>query len=119
MKQHKTPCGRCPFRRTSLPGWLGGMSSEDFMRLAEMDARMPCHCASKNSNGIDYAAAQEPGTKEHGLPQCAGRAIHWANRLKTPRVPEQMLLELPKNTADVFTWPPEFIAHHNRLLEKA
>lgn len=110
-KQHAQPCSRCPFRRGSLPGWLGGATAENFQRMAQSEARMPCHTAGKDRAGIDYSEAQEPGTREHALPQCAGRAIHWANQLKTPRVAGQ-LLELPKNTIGVFEWPIEFLNHH-------
>jgi hypothetical protein len=78
--------------------------------MAQKDVRMPCH--SHMPGGLSYADAQTPGTPEHEAPQCAGRAIHWANQIKTPRDPS--LLVLPKDTKTVFQWPHEFIAHHKR-----
>lgn len=79
---------------------------------------MPCHSANKNRLGMDYAAAQEMGTPEFKLPQCAGRAIHWANQIKRVRVPGT-LLELPRDTKTVFEWPQEFIDHHSALSDRA
>jgi hypothetical protein len=76
--------------------------------MAQSEARMPCH--AQFEDGLDYAAAQEHGTYEHTAPQCAGRAIHWANQLKLPR--DQTLLQLPPDHQTVFSWPHEFIAHH-------
>jgi len=111
-KQHTTPCAKCPFRKASLPGWLGGGTPEDFLSMANSEARMPCHCAAEG--WVDYAAAQQPGTPEHALPQCAGRAIFWANQCHMQR-PGSNLLELPPDGAKaVFHWSTEFLDHHNR-----
>jgi hypothetical protein len=110
-KQHKTPCAQCPFRRTAAAGWLGGLTPDDFKAMADSEARMPCHVRADRLSGVDYAAAQQPGTVEHGLPQCAGRAIHWANQCKVPRTPG-VLLELPPDPVGVFQWPFEFVAYH-------
>lgn len=102
-KQHKTPCRECPFRRSAAPGWLGGFTPDAFRQLADMDRKMPCHIHMK-ADGVDY---ENPG----GAPQCAGRAIHWANQFKTPRT-RGVLLELPREPIGVFEWPHEFVAYH-------
>jgi hypothetical protein len=107
-KQHASPCAQCPFRRASLPGYLGGTHPDVFGHLADSDVRMPCHLHLPD--GVNYAAAVEPGSPEYAAPQCAGRAIHWRNQLKTPRDPQ--LLVLPADHARVFTWPSEFVLHH-------
>lgn len=109
-RQHKKPCARCPFRRASLRGWLGGLSPDEFKHNANMDIRMPCH--SHLPDGVDYEAAQKRGTPENSAPQCAGRAIHWANQFKRARGPG--ILELPQDNETVFSWPHEFLAHHKR-----
>jgi hypothetical protein len=83
---------------------------EDFQRMAQSEARMPCHVAGGRI-GVNYAKAQEDGTRDFNLPQCAGRAIHWANQIKTQKIPGA-LLELPRNTVAVFEWPQEFTDHH-------
>ena len=109
MKQHTTPCTRCPFRRTALQGWLGGMSPDEFQHLANTETRMHCHCAipSRHREGVEYGSPEAAR-----LPQCAGRAIYWTNQLKMPRDPS--LLSLPRDPITVFEWPAEFVAHHKR-----
>jgi hypothetical protein len=105
MKQHRAPCKECPFRRVAPAGWLGGYTPSGFLWVAQGEQRMPCHLRMKKLDGVDYA---HPGN----APQCAGRAIFWANQIKRPRVPEDGILELPKNTELVFEWPAEFLSHH-------
>jgi hypothetical protein len=110
-QQHKTPCATCPFKRTAWKGFIGGVQTpKEFADLAMSEARMPCH--THLPDGVDYGQAQIPGTKEYNAPQCAGRAIYWANVAKIPR--DRSLLKLPRDTATVFSWPPEFIEHHTR-----
>lgn len=92
--QHSQPCGDCPFRRNSVPGWLGGSSPRDFIGLALGDGIYPCH--SKIG------------------PQCAGLAIFRANICKAPRDPKALQLKPDKNK--VFSWPQEFLHHHSRGL---
>lgn len=107
MRQHKTPCAECPFRRVAAAGWLGGFTADEFKWMAEAERRMPCHTRMKKFDGVDY---NNPGT----APQCAGRAIYWANQCKLPRSPE--LLRLPRDPVAVFSWPHEFVAHHKNGL---
>lgn len=83
------------------------------MQLAQLEARMPCH--KHFDDGLDYEAAQYEGTKAYAAPQCAGRAIYWANQFKLPR--RQDLLVLPADPK-VFSFPKEFLAHHNQLKDK-
>ena len=61
---------------------------------------------------MDYERDDWEEQVEHA-PQCAGRAIHFANRCKMPRNPE--LLRLPADRENVFTFPHEFIEHHNQF----
>lgn len=110
MKQHKTPCAACPFRRTALNGWLGGLTPDEFGAMAQSETRMPCH--TRAQDGFSYL---DPTPEDLKLPQCAGRAIHWANQLKTRR--DKSLLELPADRETAFTWPSEFVEHHKQPLK--
>jgi hypothetical protein len=112
VKQHPNPCPQCPFRRTALAGWLGGLSPDEFAHLAHSETRMYCHSYLRDRTGMAYDCVE--ATR---LPQCAGRAIYWANQLKLPRDPS--LLVLPRDTTVVFEWPHQFTAHHKRLEESA
>lgn len=95
MKQHTSPCKECPWRRASMPGWLGEQySPEEFRAIAHSDSRFPCH--------------RTIGKKEEL--QCAGMAIYRANVIKRPRDPA--ILILPVDREKVFATPDEFVTHH-------
>ena len=88
--QPARPCHDCPMRRNALPGWLGGATPEEYLRLIHSDLRVDCHAF----NG----------------PQCAGVAIYRANVYKKSRDPT--VLRLPMDTHAVFGTPLEFLTHH-------
>lgn len=90
--QPDKPCHDCPWRRESIPGWLGAGDPDDWIGLAHSDAPIPCHALKG--------------------PQCAGAAIYRANILKLPRDPR--VLRLNKDTEKVFAAPAEFLKHHTR-----
>lgn len=104
MKQHTTPCKACPWRRDNqAPGWLGSSSPGEFLQQLDSGLRMPCRCT------IDYEEEDWP-EKARKAPECAGAAIHRANRCKSA----PGTLKLPADHALVFTRPHEFVAHHAR-----
>lgn len=90
-RQHERPCGDCPWRRDSVPGWLGGLPPDAWLRGAHGDERIDCHTLTGA--------------------QCAGAAIYRANVAKRPRDPETLVL--PANRERVFARPDEFRAHHD------
>lgn len=87
--QHRTPCSDCPWRRDSLPAWLGGVSAEDWKEIAHNDVMVPCHTITNQ--------------------QCAGIAVYRRNVCKSTPPP---LLTLPADKVTVFAWPTEFLEHH-------
>lgn len=89
-RQHQKPCSDCPWRRNSLPGWLGEGTVEGWLAIAHGDRAVKCHVVSNH--------------------QCAGIAIFRRNICKTPRNPK--CLELPANHTTVFSWNDEFSKHH-------
>jgi len=106
MRQHKKPCGECPWRRTCAPGWLGNATPEQFLATSEAEHRMPCH------SHVDYED-ENWRAQVAKAPQCAGRAIHFANRFKLPR--NKDLLQLPADRENVFNRPEEFLEHHQQF----
>lgn len=94
MRQHRVPCSDCPFRRDSLPGWLGGKPAENFIRMAIGEVIYPCH--------VNLGQ------------QCAGMTVFRANICKDPRNPDA--LRLPKDKTTVFAWPTEFLDHHKEKV---
>lgn len=84
--QHTKPCHDCPMRRSAIPGWLGGATSEEYRRLCHSDVPVDCH-AIKNT-------------------QCAGVAIYRSN------VVQRAPYRLPADREAVFATPMEFIDWH-------
>ena len=95
-KQHKAPCHDCPWRRASIPGWLGPYTIEEWLQVAHGEGRIECHTVKQfDDDGW----------------QCAGAAIYRANVIKQCHDPE--ILALPKDLKKVF-WFGEFKAHHEK-----
>lgn len=90
-RQHHTPCSDCPWRRDSLPGWLGDYEPKEFIWLGHNDEVYNCHVIVNQ--------------------QCAGLAVYRANVCKRVDPPN---LKLPKDKAKVFGFHTEFLAHHER-----
>lgn len=93
--QHTNPCSDCPWTRKSLPGWLGGVPAEDWIRVAHSDTHVECHTINNQ--------------------QCAGLAIYRRNVCKVVAPP---LLTLPKDKEKCFSTPMEFTAHHSAFPRK-
>lgn len=97
MKQHTQPCKECPFRRVSLPGYLGGNDPKSFAFHANTDGPFPCHIAMRR-------APKNPA-------QCAGRAVMWTNQCKKSR--DNSVPRLERDTEKVFGHIGQFNKHHN------
>lgn len=107
MKQHTHPCGHCPWRRDSLPGWLGDSTTLQFVSQGEHAPKMPCHCT------IDYNDDNWEETQLPTAPRCAGHAAYLANRCKQPLDPElRELVAAVGKRDDVFLHAGEFVDHH-------
>ena len=99
----KEPCNECPFRRNSVPGWLGGASVEEYIRGAHNEANTPCHVGPGFRSGDP--ARMRP---------CSGMA-HFRNAVcKTPRSgPAADAVMAVGTSPDVFSSDAEFRAHHD------
>ena len=88
----KAPCGNCPFRKSSLKGWLG---EERAKEIAESDSFV-CH---KNTSL-----------------QCAGHMVVCKNNNTFVQLAERMFKEeIPiKNKEVLFEDRESFIHHHKR-----
>jgi hypothetical protein len=96
-KQHVVPCKECPFRRISMPGWLGENDPVNFVLFALAELRMPCH--------------------KKWSAQCAGRSTMWTNSCKVPRDPSLLQIETP-DRINVFSNIMEFMKHHGISVER-
>ncbi len=97
-KQHEKPCHDCPWRRKSIPGWLGEMSADEWAHVAHGDANVKCHALKKDDG---------EGDESHH--QCAGINIFRANVCKAPR---DRVIRLTPDRGRVFSNSSEFRDHH-------
>lgn len=107
--RHKTPCNECPFRRKSLPGYLGNATPEEFLGATLNDTPMPCH------KTVDYTKKtwrKSLGTER--VAHCAGSLIFYANMCKLHR--DRSMPRLEKDRENVFSRPDEFLKHHTGPL---
>ncbi len=109
--RHTRPCGQCPWRRESAPGWLGSSSPEEFLFTTNSEAPMPCHCA------IDYTDPDWKSTQFPSAPLCAGALVFLKNSCKSPRDPElnKAVKSVSADPEAVFQWGHEFLEHHNQM----
>lgn len=96
-----TPCSECPWRRNSLPGWLGPHTAEEWAQGVHGDQEIACHLT------IPEDADDEPEDVSM-MTACSGAAIHRANICKSPR---NVPYKLPADTRTVFGYG-EFLEHH-------
>lgn len=101
--QHSKPCRECPFRRKSMPGYVGMDTPDGFLATTMADHRMPCHLK------VDYES-ETWESDQHAAPECAGAATFFANLCKRSRDPNRM--RIPADCVNVFARPEEFLAHH-------
>lgn len=94
----KSPCSECPWRRESWAGYLGPLTAEQWIALAQSDFPIMCHKTIEESDNYE------------GTFQCAGAATFRANIAKSPRRPD--VVTGPVDRENVFASPQEFIEHH-------
>lgn len=110
-----TPCEKCPWRRTSVRGYLGADDPLHFYQASvTAEGDMPCHMAI-NYDDPDWLENQYPGAD-----YCAGNLIYFRNHLQSPRR-EALAAAVArvKKSKAVFSWPSEWFRHHMpRATEK-
>jgi hypothetical protein len=102
----RDPCPKCPFRKDSAPGWLGGHSPRDLLDVVLRDGAWPCH---QTHEGMSFEAARKHPTVQH----CGGAAAFASNICKVSRDTEVAAHQrVVGRRADVFGLPQGFLAHH-------
>lgn len=103
-------CKECPFKRDSIPGYLGAASGDP---KAFLDphwngvTRLPCHMKVN----WEKENSQELAKK---APLCQGFLTMCKNSAKMPLNIEAAneVSVTERNVDDVFNWLPEFMDHH-------
>lgn len=114
-KSCQTPCKECPFRKDSLPGWLGENSHNPQVFIDAMEHNIiPCHMR------VDWDEAEQKNLIVEGKDNpCIGALQFSANSLKLPRGAREMgsvyhaLIDNAKQNPEVFKWGADFIKHHS------
>lgn len=109
----KKPCQFCPFRKTSLPSYLGSYKPEEVIQHLQFEIPFFCHTHMEKNHGYD-----EPDWKEwldeHGQ-ICAGSMVMMTRLCKLPRMREwSQAVQKIKDCPDVFKTPQEFLTYHER-----
>lgn len=110
MNHCKKPCSDCPFRKNSLPGWLGDYeNAQDLHNLVmTQEAPFPCHLTHEDED-ISFT---EAGNEDH--PLCAGALLYMRKAFKLPR--NKVIAEISKSLdikeMENILSVPEFFKHH-------
>ena len=107
--KHTRPCKSCPFRRESLPGYLGAWTAQEFLDATLYERPMECH------ETVDYRKLNWQGDQMANAALCAGALTFMRNVVKRPRDPV-LAAAVDASQADrelVFANRNEFMAHHN------
>lgn len=107
----KSPCKNCPYRKDSLPGWLGSAETPaEFLKQLELPYPHPCHPK------VDWEKTKQEDLPEFGLTHpCIGELVFMRNTCKSPRDPDfrELVNEYPPDREQVFANKQEFINHHS------
>lgn len=109
-RQHKKPCGECPFRRVAPAGYLGGNDPAEFAIFSNRDSDLFCHVQVNKRRAAAKRDGKRVSIGKEDTAECAGRATMWANQLKTSR--DDSVMDVPQDKVAVFTHIGEFIKHH-------
>ncbi len=68
----KTPCKECPFRKTAIRGWLGGLTAQETKDAIMAEQDFSCHLTRK--------------FKKNEKSRCKGSVLFLINHCKQPRM---------------------------------
>lgn len=108
MHKLTKPCKECPFRKASVPGWLGPWEPDELMSNIPY-VEFPCHKTIKPS---------DKGVAPHHQ-VCAGAAMFLNNKVQRSRAPimdahQSYLRDQAVDHSGVFSNAQEFMAHHTQ-----
>ena len=107
------PCNDCPFRRNSLPGWLGNHeSSEEITDILNLDLKFPCHMHVNFLMGEDESLMSFEEACSQAR-HCVGGLAFMNNKCKLSQDKEIAALQKEVGKRDdCFAMANEMIRHH-------
>jgi hypothetical protein len=104
------PCNDCPFRKNSLPGWLGPWETPlELHRFVMAENEFPCHKTMTDEFGDDVP--------EHKQSYCRGAILYMKKNSKMPSYNSDLReLVCTADRADCknILSVPDFIQHHQK-----
>jgi len=104
----KTPCEQCPFRKNSLPGWLGPYeNAQELLNVINAEIHFMCH--------MTLGQDDDDEVDESKMKYCKGALLFMINNGKLPRDKELMKLrnEAKGENLDNILDVPGFMYHHD------
>lgn len=119
----REPCAQCPFRRTSLRGYVGGHSNvSEITNLVWNDRKFPCHMDVTRileKQHIADTGEELPIAVVDEAQHCAGALALLNNAYKRSRDKSVSAAQkLIGKRADVFNRPEEMQAYHGTALDE-
>lgn len=119
----KKPCSECPFRKKSLPGYVGGHKDiYEIYEYAQYDVKFPCHMSvTKVQKEMALQHEQDDDLDVNHINaeviekamHCTGSLIFMNNIIKSSRDPKtrELQKQLGKSS-EVFQSAHEFLRYH-------
>ena len=109
----KKPCDDCPFRKKSLPGWLGPHTVDEFVAYVQFDYPYPCH-----KTLVEGRETVEDTELREGENICIGLVHLRNNSCKKARDEDSDLrkeeIRLKGEENECFANTVEFAKHHSK-----
>ena len=110
------PCSDCPFRKNSLPGWLGDWLDATALSSHVLSNKYPCHMTMPDRSEYEDMGTDEPLDDSliddlilHDSTQCRGSILYKEKH----RAAAYKIGEVGPEHENILA-PNEFLAYHNR-----
>lgn len=96
------PCDECPFRKNSIPGWLGAETAESTFHHVTNEGDFACHKTRSKPLSL--------------MSRCKGSLLFLKKACKSPKYNEELKVALKKEKGDTsnILLVNEFFNHHNK-----
>lgn len=103
----KEPCKECPFRKTALNGWLGGLTAEQTNAYVLDEADFACHMTRKKA--------------PDKMSRCKGSQLFLIHHCKLPRKNEPLRKALQQTKKEGHNMDDylgfDFVQHHTSPIK--
>lgn len=101
----KQPCKECPFRKTSMRGWLGGLTAKETSDYVLDEADFACHMTRHK--------------EDHLMSRCKGSQLFLIHHCKRPKKNEPLSRALERTRKENHNLSSylgfDFISHHTKI----